>query len=114
MLHTRACRKYDQHGCSHHYGACTQIGLEHDEPKGQSLGLLALSGAAGFAALIAAAPYRACTQIGLEHDEPKGQSHEPKRRQQPGGGARSWLGISSFGIQPSEFMKLGMILFLSQ
>ncbi|WP_019636233.1 stage V sporulation protein E [Paenibacillus fonticola] len=29
------------------------------------------------------------------------------------GGARSWLGISSFGIQPSEFMKLGMILFLS-
>ena len=30
------------------------------------------------------------------------------------GGARSWLGISSFGIQPSEFMKLGMILFLSR
>ncbi|MEC0369950.1 stage V sporulation protein E [Paenibacillus chibensis] len=30
------------------------------------------------------------------------------------GGARSWLGISSFGIQPSEFMKLGMILFLSK
>lgn len=29
------------------------------------------------------------------------------------GGARSWIGISSFGIQPSEFMKLGMILFLS-
>ncbi|AOZ91675.1 stage V sporulation protein E [Paenibacillus crassostreae] len=29
------------------------------------------------------------------------------------GGARSWLGISSFGIQPSEFMKLGMILFLA-
>lgn len=29
------------------------------------------------------------------------------------GGARSWLGISSFGIQPSEFMKLGMVLFLS-
>ncbi|MEF2964670.1 stage V sporulation protein E [Paenibacillus sp. M1] len=29
------------------------------------------------------------------------------------GGARSWLGISSFGIQPSEFMKLGMIVFLS-
>lgn len=30
------------------------------------------------------------------------------------GGARSWLGISSFGIQPSEFMKLGMILYLSR
>jgi cell division protein FtsW len=30
------------------------------------------------------------------------------------GGARSWLGISSFGIQPSEFMKLGMILFLAR
>ncbi|SFS61289.1 stage V sporulation protein E [Paenibacillus sp. 453mf] len=30
------------------------------------------------------------------------------------GGARSWLGISSFGIQPSEFMKLGMILFLAK
>lgn len=29
------------------------------------------------------------------------------------GGARSWLGIGSFGIQPSEFMKLGMIVFLS-
>ena len=29
------------------------------------------------------------------------------------GGARSWLGIGSFGIQPSEFMKLGMILFLA-
>lgn len=29
------------------------------------------------------------------------------------GGARSWLGISSFGIQPSEFMKMGMILFLA-
>lgn len=30
------------------------------------------------------------------------------------GGARSWLGISSFGIQPSEFMKLGMIVFLAR
>jgi cell division protein FtsW len=30
------------------------------------------------------------------------------------GGARSWLGISSFGIQPSEFMKLAMVLFLSK
>jgi cell division protein FtsW len=30
------------------------------------------------------------------------------------GGARSWLGIGSFGIQPSEFMKLGMIMFLSK
>lgn len=30
------------------------------------------------------------------------------------GGARSWLGISSFGIQPSEFMKMCMILFLSK
>lgn len=30
------------------------------------------------------------------------------------GGARSWLGISSFGIQPSEFAKLGIILFLAK
>lgn len=30
------------------------------------------------------------------------------------GGARSWLGIGSFGIQPSEFAKLGMILFLAR
>lgn len=30
------------------------------------------------------------------------------------GGARSWLGISSFGIQPSEFMKICVILFLSK
>jgi len=30
------------------------------------------------------------------------------------GGARSWLGISSFGIQPSEFMKLALVLFLAK
>jgi len=30
------------------------------------------------------------------------------------GGARSWLGISSFGIQPSEFMKICMLLFLAR
>lgn len=30
------------------------------------------------------------------------------------GGARSWLGVGSFGIQPSEFMKLAMILFLAR
>jgi cell division protein FtsW len=30
------------------------------------------------------------------------------------GGARSWLGISSFGIQPSEFAKLGMIIYLAK
>ena len=29
------------------------------------------------------------------------------------GGARSWLGVGSFGIQPSEFIKLGMVIFLS-
>ncbi|KAB8138652.1 stage V sporulation protein E [Gracilibacillus oryzae] len=29
------------------------------------------------------------------------------------GGARSWIGIGAFSIQPAEFMKLGMILFLS-
>lgn len=30
------------------------------------------------------------------------------------GGARSWLGIGSFGVQPSEFMKLAMVIFLSK
>lgn len=30
------------------------------------------------------------------------------------GGARSWLGIASFGIQPSEFMKMAIILFLAK
>ncbi|MBD2846290.1 stage V sporulation protein E [Paenibacillus sp. IB182496] len=30
------------------------------------------------------------------------------------GGARSWLGISSLGIQPSEFMKLAMVVFLAK
>lgn len=29
------------------------------------------------------------------------------------GGAQSWIGIGAFSIQPSEFMKLGMILFLA-
>ncbi|ENH98329.1 stage V sporulation protein E [Gracilibacillus halophilus YIM-C55.5] len=29
------------------------------------------------------------------------------------GGARSWIGVSAFSIQPAEFMKLGMIIFLS-
>lgn len=29
-------------------------------------------------------------------------------------GSRSWFGIGSFGIQPSEFAKLGMILFTSK
>lgn len=29
------------------------------------------------------------------------------------GGAQSWIGVGAFSIQPSEFMKLGMILFLS-
>lgn len=30
------------------------------------------------------------------------------------GGARSWLGIGSFGIQPSELMKLVMVLYLAK
>ncbi|MCL6458860.1 MAG: stage V sporulation protein E [Gorillibacterium sp.] len=30
------------------------------------------------------------------------------------GGARSWLGIGSFGIQPSEFMKMGVLIFLAK
>jgi len=29
------------------------------------------------------------------------------------GGSRAWLGISSFGIQPSEFAKLAIIIFLA-
>ncbi|MFT8871441.1 MAG: stage V sporulation protein E [Sporolactobacillus sp.] len=29
------------------------------------------------------------------------------------GGARSWLGVGAFSIQPSEFMKFGLIVFLS-
>lgn len=30
------------------------------------------------------------------------------------GGARSWLGVGAFSIQPSEFMKLAMIAFLAK
>lgn len=29
-------------------------------------------------------------------------------------GSRSWFGIGSFGIQPSEFAKLGLIIFISK
>ena len=29
-------------------------------------------------------------------------------------GSRSWFGIGSFGIQPSEFMKLGILIFISK
>ncbi|GAB2542949.1 stage V sporulation protein E [Gracilibacillus alcaliphilus] len=29
------------------------------------------------------------------------------------GGARSWIGVGAFSIQPAEFIKLGMIMFLS-
>ncbi|WP_199619006.1 stage V sporulation protein E [Paenibacillus alkalitolerans] len=30
------------------------------------------------------------------------------------GGAKSWLGVGSFGIQPSEFMKLAMVVFMAK
>lgn len=30
------------------------------------------------------------------------------------GGARSWLGVGAFSIQPSEFMKMAMIVFLAK
>jgi cell division protein FtsW len=30
------------------------------------------------------------------------------------GGARSWLGLGSFGVQPSEFMKLGLVLLFAR
>ena len=30
------------------------------------------------------------------------------------GGARSWIGIGDFSVQPSEFMKIGLIIFTSK
>lgn len=30
------------------------------------------------------------------------------------GGARSWIGVGAFSIQPAEFMKLGLIIFLAK
>lgn len=30
------------------------------------------------------------------------------------GGAQSWLGVGAFSIQPSEFMKMAMIIFLAK
>ncbi|GEN30344.1 cell division protein FtsW [Cerasibacillus quisquiliarum] len=30
------------------------------------------------------------------------------------GGAQSWIGVGAFSIQPSEFVKLGLIIFLSK
>ncbi|MBO9130264.1 stage V sporulation protein E [Bacillus sp. 165] len=30
------------------------------------------------------------------------------------GGARSWIGVGAFSIQPSEFMKIAMIIFLAK
>lgn len=30
------------------------------------------------------------------------------------GGARSWIGIGAFSLQPSEFMKIGLIVFLAK